>query len=110
MMNLTLELMGIIIGFSVLVIIMLVMVKIAMVLIRVLFGKSKSAPSPVDSAEDTRLIQEIHQSLIKMEGRIDTLETILLAKEEYRAEAQKLHDFDRKIERGLLHAEATLPS
>lgn len=30
------------------------------------------------SAEETRLIQEIHQGLTRMEERIETLETILL--------------------------------
>lgn len=39
-------------------------------------GPSKA--SEKDQADEARLIQQIHQGLLKMEKRIETLETILL--------------------------------
>ncbi len=41
-------------------------------------GSHRSAEQ---EAEETRLIQSLHQGLRKMEGRIEALETILLDKE-----------------------------
>jgi TM2 domain-containing membrane protein YozV len=39
--------------------------------------------------DDTRLIQEIHQGLSRMEERVETLETILLDREQNRSERKK---------------------
>lgn len=38
------------------------------------------------NVEETRLIQEIHQGLSKMEGRVEALEILLLDREEKHAE------------------------
>ena len=43
-------------------------------------------------AEETRLIQEIHHGLVKMEGRIESLETLLLD-----ADRTKRARFDREL-------------
>ena len=40
-------------------------------------------------ADDTRLIQEIHQGLSRMEERVETLETILLDREQNKKERKK---------------------
>ena len=64
-------------------------------------GRGKSSKkNAISDASETKMIQEIYHSLSKMEARIDSLETILLSKEEHQAEEKKLHDFERKIERG----------
>lgn len=68
-------------------------------IIRAIRGDSRKR-DPEASVSETKLIQEIHHGLSKMESRIDSLETILMAKEENAAEEKKLHDFERKIERG----------
>ena len=41
-------------------------------------GGNKDKASRVKNADETRLIQEIHQGLLRMEQRIEALETILL--------------------------------
>ncbi len=74
-------------------------VSIAMIIRAVRGGSSKKKGTAVDASE-TKLIQEIHRGLSKMEARIDSLETILISKEERQAEEKKLNDFERKIERG----------
>ena len=43
--------------------------------------KSNEGGSPEQSAEETRLIQDIYHGLQKMEQRVEALETILLGKE-----------------------------
>ena len=43
-------------------------------------------------AEETRLIQEIHHGLVKMESRIESLETLLLD-----TERKKRSRFDREL-------------
>lgn len=52
-------------------------------------GLKKTAKS---DADETRLIQEIHQGLTKMEGRIESLETLLLDQER-----TKRAKFDREL-------------
>ena len=64
--------------------------------LRILRGKK----SKNKDADETKMIQEIYQGLSKMEDRIDSLETILLSKEERMAEEQKLHAFEQKIRKG----------
>ena len=70
------------------------------IIIRALRGGSSKKKDVKMEASETRMIQEIYHGLTKMETRIDSLETILLSKEEHQAEAKKLSDFERKIERG----------
>lgn len=55
---------------------------------------------PAGDEDETRLIQEIYHGLTKMEDRIETLETLLIDSEHKKAEARKLSDFDRNLERG----------
>ncbi len=48
------------------------------VIVYKLITGGKSRPNEQTRAEETRLIQEVHQGLMKMEERIEALETILL--------------------------------
>ena len=43
-------------------------------------------------ADDTRLIQEIHKGLSRMEERVEALETILLDREQNKQERKKKHE------------------
>lgn len=52
-------------------------------------GSKRSAKT---DADETRLIQEIHHGLVKMEGRIESLETLLLDQER-----GKRSRFDREL-------------
>ena len=51
---------------------------VTFLLYSLLSRKSKNAPDP----EETRLIQELHHGLLKMEERVDTLETLLAERDE----------------------------
>ena len=42
------------------------------------FLGTKSKPSDTDEVDDTRLIQEMYHGFIKMEERVEALETLLL--------------------------------
>lgn len=52
-------------------------------------GSKRSAET---DADETRLIQEIHHGLVKMESRIESLETLLLD-----TERKKRARFDREL-------------
>lgn len=67
---------------------------------RILFGGRRKKKDKAAETAETKMIQEIHHGLSKMEDRIDSLETLLLSKEERWAEEQKLHEFEQKIHRG----------
>ena len=45
-------------------------------LVRIFSGGKRN--TDVDEAEESRMVQEIHQGLVRMEERISALETILL--------------------------------
>lgn len=48
-----------------------------LLLIRAVFGGNSTRRGQT-SAEETRIIQEIHHELLEMEKRVETLETILM--------------------------------
>ncbi len=50
-------------------------------LAKILKGDGKSSRGGLSETEETRLIQDIHRSLSKLEERIDTLETVILDRE-----------------------------
>ena len=56
------------------------------------FRGGGSKRSGKTEAEETRLIQEIHHGLVKMESRIESLETLLLD-----TERKKRSRFDREL-------------
>ena len=56
------------------------------------FRGGGSKRSGKTEAEETRLIQEIHHGLVKMESRIESLETLLLD-----SERTKRARFDREL-------------
>ena len=48
-----------------------------LIILAIIFlGASRSRKTNSESADDTRILQEMHQSLLRMEKRIDALETI----------------------------------
>ena len=49
--------------------------------IKIIFGDNSSKEKKSLNAEETRIIQEIYQSLERMEKRIETLETLMLSKD-----------------------------
>ena len=51
-----------------------------LLLLRLVRGKSNPS-SYADFVEETRMIQEMHQGFIRMEERIEALETILIGRE-----------------------------
>lgn len=73
---------------------------ITFVLIVKAFRGGGSKSTPAGDEDETRMIQEIYHGLTKMEGRVESLETLLMESERKRSERQKLSDFDRNIERG----------
>lgn len=50
-------------------------------LAKILKSGGKSSRGGLSETEETRLIQDIHRSLSKLEERIDTLETVILDRE-----------------------------
>lgn len=54
-----------------------------------------SKQSTGQAAAETRLIQEIHQGFVKMEGRVEALETLLLD-DEHRKKAE----FEKELGKG----------
>ena len=60
-----------------------VVIVIVLPLSMVLNTKKGTSNPTHDSSEDTQLIQEMHHGFMKMEARIDALETILLERETY---------------------------
>jgi phage shock protein B len=68
--------------------------------LRIVRGGSRRKRSKSAEADETKMIQEIYQGLSKMENRIDSLETLLLSKEERWAEKQKMHEFEQCIHKG----------
>jgi len=48
----------------------------------------KSSATPINMADETKMIQEIYQSLSRMEDRVNNLETILLERDKQRGERQ----------------------
>ena len=51
-------------------------------------------------AEETRLIQEIHEGLVRMEERVEALETLLLDRDERAREAADEEKAERQNARG----------
>lgn len=54
-----------------------------------------SKKTGAQAAAETRLIQEIHHGLTKMEGRVEALETLLMDDE-----SRKRSDFDEELRKG----------
>jgi phage shock protein B len=74
MMNVGIGFIGMILASAV---VLLVPFLLLLLLIRVVFGGSSGRQSQT-SAEETRMIQEIHHELLEMEKRVEALETILM--------------------------------
>ena len=60
-------------------VVLLLLGGMAVAMVRII--KGGSTPDPQESSDETRLIQELHQGLSRMEQRIESLETILLEKD-----------------------------
>ena len=58
-------------------------------------GSATRNQTKVESQEETRMIQEIHHGLMRMEDRVESLETLLLD-----TDRKKRSDFDQELHRG----------
>jgi len=58
-------------------------------------GSAGRNQSKAESQEETRMIQEIHHGLMRMEERVESLETLLLD-----TDRRKRSDFDQELHRG----------
>ncbi len=77
-------------GFLAIAIILTIAFSIGIIIRSAKSGSSKRSGG--SEADETRLIQEIHQGLVKMESRIESLETLLLD-----SERSKRSRFDREL-------------
>ena len=57
-------------------------------------GSANRSQSKAESQEETRMIQEIHHGLMRMEDRVESLETLLLD-----SDRKKRSDFDQELHR-----------
>jgi len=77
-------------GFVAVAVILTIAFSIGIIIRSTRSGSSKRSGG--SEADETRLIQEIHQGLVKMESRIESLETLLLD-----SERSKRSRFDREL-------------